>query len=439
MPVRSNRVRDRRSGSIPTQDLAISVPVQLPPVLGTVEREPVFILVTGRTAMARMAGLPSVARQVATVNRIGMEAVVLYPPRMRTLGAEIRGQIADDARVLSYDDVTAEAGESVTGTAEPMVTALAADWYLSFRAIADFCRNGGGRAAMRFEDRGRLVAPIVRLPFSRLRSLLPQLEDRPAGAVLSGAAGPDAELFRCDVKSRHRLSDNIAIGRAEAKLFSALQRPGQSPFVQVLHKYLSLGIVPRLARAGFRPVTVSLLKLFLGAAAASMLASSRFTSLLFGALLLCLLRAFDGGASEIARARIETRTVVEKIDFAGDVLVFVFAVVALSARPDVGPRAGILAVITVLGILASAATAYAMVMRERWHRLDRSGYMVTPARDFASRFTNRGGAAYGLVLAVLIGRLDLFLWAAALASHLFYLVLLRLRGRQAASAKLGTP
>jgi len=410
--------------------------VELPPVLGTVEREPVFILVTGRTAMARMAGLPSVARQVLTVTRIGMEPVVVYPTRMRTLGAEIRGQIADSVRVLSYQQLAGDSdGGSPPHDPERLVTALTADWYVSFRTIADFCRTTRGRAAIRFDDRGRTVTPIARLPLSELRSVLPRLEDRPSGGVLSDAAGADAALFHCDVKSRHRLSDNVAIERAETKLFSALQRPGQAPFVQVLHKYLSLGLTPRLARAGLRPLPVSLLKLFLGISAASMLASPGFTGLLFGALLLCFTRAFDGAASEIARARIARRTTVEKIDFASDVAVFMLAVIALVSRPDLGPPANKLAIITLLGIFASAVLAYVLVMRGRWSNLDQAGYITMPAGDFASRFTNRGGAAYGLVLAVLIGRLDLFLWAAALASHLFYLILLRVRTRQTAAAR----
>ena len=43
--------------------------VHLPPVLGKATRDPVVLLLTGRTAVARMGGLTAVARHVATVDR----------------------------------------------------------------------------------------------------------------------------------------------------------------------------------------------------------------------------------------------------------------------------------------------------------------------------------------------------------------------------------
>jgi hypothetical protein len=42
--------------------------------------------------------------------------------------------------------------------------------------------------------------------------------------------------------------------------------------------------------------------------------------------------------------------------------------------------------------------------------------------NFASRFSRANGPAYALLAAALLGRLDLFLWAAAITSHLFYLL-----------------
>jgi hypothetical protein len=42
--------------------------------------------------------------------------------------------------------------------------------------------------------------------------------------------------------------------------------------------------------------------------------------------------------------------------------------------------------------------------------------------NFASRFSRANGPAYALLASALVGRLDLFLWGTAVASHLFYLL-----------------
>jgi hypothetical protein len=51
-----------------------------------------------------------------------------------------------------------------------------------------------------------------------------------------------------------------------------------------------------------------------------------------------------------------------------------------------------------------------------------------------SRFVQRDGIAYALLFAAATGSLHLFLWAAAVASHLFYVLWLLARPRDA-----GTP
>ena len=49
--------------------------------------------------------------------------------------------------------------------------------------------------------------------------------------------------------------------------------------------------------------------------------------------------------------------------------------------------------------------------------------------EFVSRFVQRDGIAYALLFAAVTGNLDLFLLAAAVASHLFYVLWLLTRPR----------
>ncbi len=396
-------------------------PVELPPVLGSVEREPVVLLVPGRAALAQLAGMSSVARHVAMVERMGMEPVVVFPARMRTLGAEVSGEIPDETRCID-----SEAFSNLFED-EQTVLVLAADWYVSFRAVAVFCRETHGIAAARFNDRGRIVAPFARLRVRDVKTFLPKLAESPSGQLISTAAGTNATIYTCGVKSRHRLSDNVAIERAEAKLFSSLNKPGRLPIVDVMQKYLPLGATRRLARTGAPPLAVSAIKFAAGVGGAALLANTTFSWTLAGALLLCLTRTLDGSASEIARARILRRSLVEKVDLFGDIAVFILCVTAIASRVELGPPVGKLAMVATIGIVTSAAMTYLLVLQDRWATLDGTGFIPSPANDFASRFTNRGGATYALIPAVLIRRLDLFLWAAAIASHLFYLLLLRTR------------
>ena len=51
------------------------------------------ILVTGRTAVARVGGISAIRRHVETAKRLGLDPLVLYPARMTALGAEIDAEL----------------------------------------------------------------------------------------------------------------------------------------------------------------------------------------------------------------------------------------------------------------------------------------------------------------------------------------------------------
>jgi hypothetical protein len=106
---------------------------ELPPVLGKFTRTRVVVLVTGRTALARIGGIASVARHVATATRLGFDPLVVYPARMRALGAEIEGELGDHTPCLPSNELADQAGGD-----EDLVLVIAGDWYVSPQAIVVF-------------------------------------------------------------------------------------------------------------------------------------------------------------------------------------------------------------------------------------------------------------------------------------------------------------
>ncbi len=358
--------------------------------------------------------MSSVRRHVATAERMRLEPVIVYPDRMRALGAEIAGEVGDAVRCVPAEEFTSGAGDD-----DKLVLVLAGDWYISSRAIGEFEMQTFGVAAARFADRGRIVAPMARLPVGSVRSLIPNLAEKPSGELISEAAGSNAHPYDLDVLSRHRLSDTVATERAERKLFSSLGRRGRSWHTRFVQRYLSIPLTKRLAGLRVKAAQITAVKFACGLLSAIVFFTSGYVAGLVGALAFFFSRVFDSVAGELSSAAVgEDRSGHEKAGFTGDILILASIPLAIATRPECSGAGPWLALITAAGIAASATFTYKRVLKQRWE-----GESDTPAADdFPARFATPDGAAYGLLLCALIGRLDLFLWAAAVASHLFYIL-----------------
>jgi len=391
----------------------------LPPILGVFERTRVIILVTGRTAVARIGGMASVARHVATARRLGFDPIVLYPARMRALGAEIAGELDDDAVCLSSDAFVDQAGSD-----GELALVIAGDWYVSPSAIVTFNDETTGPAVARFDDRGRIVAPVARLPVGAVRSLIPELAGNPPAELIVRAADEDASVVPLLVSERHRLSDNVAIERCEDKLFASLGSRADPWHVEVLHRFVSIPIARRLARTRYTPFQIAAAEIALGIVSAWVLTTPGYAVGIFGSLLYFGSRVLDAAAADLARAAVRNSPQNERFDLIGELAVQLAIVWALAARND-SFDAFVLAAIATVGILASAVVSYVRVFRSVWQAQARHARHDVSRDNYGSRFARRNGAAYALLIAALLGRFDLFLWAAAIGSHLFYIGWLR--------------
>jgi hypothetical protein len=387
----------------------------LPPVLGKFTRTRVVVLVTGRTALARIGGIASVARHVATATRLGFEPMVVYPARMRALGAEIEGELGDHTPCLPSNELADQAGGD-----EDLVLVIAGDWYVSPQAIVVFNDHTSGPAVARFEERGRMVAPVARMSVAAVRQIVPKLETAPTGDLILAASEARAEVVPLLVSERHRLSDNVAIEHCEDKLFASLGDGTEPWHVSLVQEFVAIPVARYLARTRTTPAEVAFAKIALGLLAAWVLSGFGYWSGVVGALLALASRILDGVAADLARAAVRDSAQNDPFDLAGDVAVQIAVVWAVAIR--IGPGYGYwLAVIATVGILVSALVSYLRVFRRVWEAEARRERHDVPRDNYGSRFARRNGPVYGLLIAALIGRLDLFLWAAAAVSHMFYI------------------
>lgn len=402
----------------------------LPPVLGHFARNRVIVLVTGRTAVARVGGVTAVRRHVATALRLGLEPVVLYPARMRALGAEIAGEVDGQARCLPSDALTDEAG----GDGE-LALVIAGDWYIAPNAIIAFSHETRGPAVARFLDRGRVVAPLARMHVREVRALIPGLAQRSSGALINGGADDASTVFPLAVGQRHRLSDNLAIARCEAKLFGWFGAAAAPRHVSIVQRALAVPITRRLAGTQTTPTQISIAKMVSGLSAAWVFTAGGYLAGLLGAALYFFSRVLDTVSGDLSRAAVVEGARGEKTDVAGDIVVMLTILAALVASSTLAYAAW-LGLVTAVGVTISAAVSYTRVFRWTWQAgtlgLDWGERQQAVSSDnFASRFWRSNGLAYALLLAAVVGRLDLFLWAGALGSHLFYVLWLTTDARTA--------
>jgi len=382
-----------------------------------VAQRPVVILVTGRTAVARVGGISAIRRHVATASRLGLMPIVVYPPRLTALGAEIDADLDGRAACVPAD---AASDRLVQDDIDALV--IAADWFVSPAALYAFGRHTQGAAVARFVDRGRVVAPVARMPISRLRPLFSVLSEAPVSVLINEAVPADAQVVEMDPGERHRLSDSAAIERCERKLFGLRSHRAEPWSVRMLERHLAIPIASYLARTRITPLQVSGAKILLGLLSAYVVCSPGYAPGLVAAIVYAVSRVLDAVAGDLARAAVKPKARGDKFDVIGDLVAHLCVIWAIAARSGWATGQIIAAALTTLGLLASGVMTYRRVLKPVW-AADALGIRHPVRQDnFASRFSRANGPAYAFLLAALLARLDLFLWGTAVASHLFYVL-----------------
>lgn len=400
--------------------------------------ETLFVLVSSRGALATLAGVPSVERHVQAGRTLGMDVVVVFPPERQALGAEIRSLVDAAATCIAGDRLTDYFArpDQHEGTHALVV---AAEWYLSLTALLAVRDATERRVFGRVCERGCISVPVARVTRDEASRVAARLGTTSAAAALAFLYEPEASSVDLEPRSEQRLSDNVSTAHAEDKLLENLfgprsrlsllrLRPTLAPLLARFFNYTELG-----------PAGVSALKLAVGLGAALVLEGGTYANGVAGALLYFSARLIGAGGIVLARASLADSDIREKLDLAGDTVLHLALLWAVAGGAARGGEGLVLAAVATAGVLASTGVAYVFVLRESWNarRRDPSRPSAPESRsaasagdEFVSRFVQRDGIAYALLFAALAGRLDLFLWGAAVASHLFYVFWLMARPRR---------
>ncbi len=392
-----------------------------------VNGETLVIMVSGRGALARLAGVPSVLRHLATARQLGMASVAVFPASMRALGAEVSGLIGVATRCLSSDQFQRE------GNDDDLVTVVSAEWYL---APSPLRGRRERRIITKVCDRGVVSAPLARVTLGEAKRVARNLEIEPAAAGLARLIDTDVAVVDLAPRYAQRLSDNVSTRHAENKLVDTLFGPNRGLSLVRVKRRLAPMLARALAHTALGPLGIAVIKLVIGLCAAWVIGSPGYRAGVAGAVLYFASRIIGAAGAVLARVGLRDNEIREKLDLAGDTVVHVAVLWSLAGGPARGQAAIALAAIATIGVLASTAVAYVFVLQELWATRGRDDRDGPTSDEFVARFTQRDGIAYAVVFAALIGRLDLFLLAAALASHLFYLLWLIARQRRRGTLQL---
>ena len=206
-------------------------------------------------------------------------------------------------------------------------------------------------------------------------------------------------------------------------MLASLIRPTDGFFARYFDRYLSRRLSVVLVRWGVHPNLVTGAATLVGLVGAGLLASVHQPLQVLGALVFIFATILDGCDGEVARLSLRTSKLGGRLDLIGDNIVngAVFVAIGtacLRAQPTLLMQAAVGATLVGLGLATAAGFWYST-----W--LSRSGRQEA-IRDRYESLVSRDFAYLILALAVL-GGLSWFVWAAAVGSNLFALLLAALR------------
>lgn len=226
---------------------------------------------------------------------------------------------------------------------------------------------------------------------------------RPAGAI---AWRPPAGALVA------RADDPPACAAAERALYARLGRPGDGWFTRLVDRRVSRALTRLMLPTGVTPNQVTLGSIAMGIAAGLLFATGDPRAETAAALLFLLSTIVDGCDGEIARLTFQESEFGARLDVIGDNVVHLclFGGIACGLyRRAADPRVALLGGALVTGVVLAMAAVYFCFVRRAPTPAQRAFFEAFASREFT----------YLLVLLTLVGRLEWFLWAAALGTYVF--------------------
>jgi len=262
------------------------------------------------------------------------------------------------------------------------------------------------------KDGGRLITPDKKLlPIGMAR----KLDDTVAQTLQKSSRVISVGVAR-------RVEDNFMAAMAEDELWETMGSSTDGLVDTYFNRPAGRVLSKLLIHTSVTPNQVSVFATIMGVGAAGCLGQGDQRWDIIGALVLQLSAAIDCVDGDIARMVFKESKLGKWLDLVGDQLVHValFAAIAMGvavAKPAVPALA--LGVSAALGVLI----AFGVVLRGMLHPDARGN---TRLQRLIDATTNRDFSVVIIVLAF-ANRLDLFLWAAAIGVHVFWLLALGLQ------------
>jgi len=220
-----------------------------------------------------------------------------------------------------------------------------------------------------------------------------------------------------------RLRGAAEARRVEDEMLASLIRPTDGFFARHFDRHLSRRISVVLVRWGAHPNLITAVATLVGLIGAGFLVSVDRPAQVLGALIFVFATVLDGCDGEVARLSLRTSELGRRLDLIGDNIVngAVFVAIgygSLRAQPTALMEAAVGAALVGLGLATAAGFWYSgWLERTGRHEAVRNTYEAVVSRDFA----------YLLLVLAVLGKLHWFVWAAAIGSNVFALLLVVLR------------
>ena len=206
--------------------------------------------------------------------------------------------------------------------------------------------------------------------------------------------------------------DRVDQARAEETLLDRLGRSDDAWLTRMVDRRASRVLTRRLMHTRVRPNQVTVLSIVVGITGGLAFTLGTYAATSVGALLFLLSTILDGCDGELARLTYRESRIGAHLDVIGDNVVHIvlFAGIAVGLyRVMPADHVVVLGAILLAGALAAMTSVYVNIVRR------------TPTTAQRALFETFAGREFSWLLAAmtLAGRLDLFLWAAAIGVNLF--------------------
>ncbi len=236
----------------------------------------------------------------------------------------------------------------------------------------------------------------------------------------------------------HPITDAASIQQAEEWLFNSLVKETDSPVTKMINRKISLRVSRLLVPTGITPNQITLLCLLIGLGGAALLTIPHQGARVTGALLFLLSTILDGCDGEIARLKFLESRYGGWLDLLCDNLIHIALFMGIGLGLYREYQEGLyiaLGGIATIGVIASVfIVSYGVLRRKKGAGPlfisvveEREAPKLKPFFRFLAKVADllgRRDFSYILVLLTLLGKVEWFLWAGALGTNLYFLLLL---------------